>query len=103
VGGVISLRFRTLFLCLAAALFHGCSDGSDGMPGTALAATPIPLVIKEQGSFFVGGEVLNRGPDDDITINQMYVQYQVPGGEISLPIVMTHGCCMSSKIRETTP
>ena len=84
-------------------LLGACSDGSDRMPGNAMAATPIPLVIKEQGSFFVGGEVLNRGPDDDVTINQMYVQYQVPDGETSVPIVMTHGCCMSSKIWETTP
>ena len=55
-------------------LLGACSDSSDRMPGTAIAATQ-SLVIKEQGSFFVGGEVLNRGPDDDVTINQMYVQY----------------------------
>ena len=62
-----------------------------------------PLTIQEQGSFFVGGESKNRGPDDDVTINQMYVQYQIPGGEVGVPIVLTHGCCLSSKTWETTP
>lgn len=62
-----------------------------------------PLVIAEQGSFFVGGATLNRGPDDDVTIHQMYVQYQVPDGSTGVPVVMTHGCCLSSKTWETTP
>jgi pimeloyl-ACP methyl ester carboxylesterase len=62
-----------------------------------------PLIIKEQGSFFVGGEVLNRGADDDVTIHQMYVQYQVPQLGRRVPIVFTHGCCLSSKTWESTP
>jgi pimeloyl-ACP methyl ester carboxylesterase len=72
-----------------------------------------PLVIKEQGSFFVGGE--NRtltqpaaGPipaqSGEITVNQMYVQYQIPTrGSQHVPVVMVHGCCLSSKTWETTP
>ena len=84
-------------------LMGGCNDGSDSILGTAVAATPPPLVIKEQGSFFVGGQVLNRGSDDDVTINQMYVQYQTPDGKERVPVVMTHGCCLSSKTWETTP
>jgi len=72
-----------------------------------------PLVIKEQGSFFVGGE--NRtmtqpgfGPgaaqSGEITVNQMYVQYQIPvKGDQHVPVVMVHGCCLSSKTWETTP
>jgi len=62
-----------------------------------------PLTIKEQGSFFVGGEnkSINGG---DVTVNQMYVQYQIPmkGGQ-HVPVVMVHGCCLSSKTWETTP
>jgi len=72
-----------------------------------------PLTIKEQGSFFVGGETKTVasptvGPipaqTGSITVNQMYVQYQVPmkGGEHA-PVVMVHGCCLSSKTWETTP
>ena len=79
----------------------------------SLAATAAPLTLKEQGSFFVGGE--NKtvtspavGPlpvqTGDITVNQMYVQYQVPlRGDLHLPVVLVHGCCLSSKTWETTP
>ena len=73
-----------------------------------------PHVIESQGSFFVGGESKTitspgRGPGaaparGEITINQMYVQYQKPPGAAQhLPVVMVHGCCLSSKTWETTP
>jgi len=68
------------------------------------------LVIASQGSFFVGGEVKAVPPPGpnraggDITVNQMYVQYQTPAGPgRHLPVVMVHGCCLSSKTWETTP
>jgi hypothetical protein len=83
---------------------------------TLLAAqtgAPKPLTIKEQGSFFVGGETKTvtqaaAGPipaqSGDITVNQMYVQYQIPvNGGRHVPVVMVHGCCLSSKTWETTP
>lgn len=62
-----------------------------------------PLVIASQGSFYVGGES-KTVPNGDLTVNQMYVQYQIPtkgGGHV--PVVMVHGCCLSSKTWETTP
>jgi pimeloyl-ACP methyl ester carboxylesterase len=74
-----------------------------------------PLVIAKQGSFFVGGEkkALPAPPPGgrggapaggEITVNQMYVQYQVPqNGGRHIPVVMVHGCCLSSKTWETTP
>ena len=73
-----------------------------------------PLVLASQGSFFVGGEsktisVPARGPGTaattgEITVNQMYVQYQMPPGTAQhAPVVMVHGCCLSSKTWETTP
>jgi pimeloyl-ACP methyl ester carboxylesterase len=72
-----------------------------------------PLTIKEQGSFFVGGEKKTVaspavGPipaqSGEITVNQMYVQYQIPmKGDSHVPVVMVHGCCLSSKTWETTP
>lgn len=100
------MRYQYLLLKIIGFFFFsfvgGCSDGSDAIP-TAVAAEPPPLVIKEQGSFFVGGEVLSRGSDDDVTINQMYVQYQTPIGGERVSVVMTHGCCLSSKTWETTP
>ena len=72
-----------------------------------------PLTIREQGSFFVGGESKTVsqpaiGPipavSGDITVNQMYVQYQIPmRGSQHVPVVLIHGCCLSSKTWETTP
>jgi pimeloyl-ACP methyl ester carboxylesterase len=78
-----------------------------------LVSSAEPLTIKEQGSFFVGGEKKTvatpaLGPipaqTGEITVNQMYVQYQVPmKGDEHVPVVMVHGCCLSSKTWETTP
>jgi len=67
-----------------------------------------PLVLASQGSFFVGGEAKaldsTAAGSQTITVNQMYVQYQIPpGGERHVPVVMVHGCCLSSKTWETTP
>ena len=72
-----------------------------------------PLVIASQGSFFVGGESKTLDPTPgpaiaaaggEVTVNQMYVQYQIPtAGAQHAPVVMVHGCCLSSKTWETTP
>jgi pimeloyl-ACP methyl ester carboxylesterase len=72
-----------------------------------------PLMIASQGSFFVGGESKTLTPTPgpgitagggEVTVNQMYVQYQIPpGGDQHVPVVMVHGCCLSSKTWETTP
>ncbi len=79
----------------------------------SFAANAAPLTIKEQGSFFVGGEKKTVsqpgvGPipaqTGEITVNQMYVQYQVPmKGDRHVPVVMVHDCCLSSNTWETTP
>jgi pimeloyl-ACP methyl ester carboxylesterase len=71
-----------------------------------------PLVLKAQGSFFVGGdkseqtqaELGNLGPGGHITVNQMYVRYMVPqGGDGNVPVVMVHGATLTGKSWETTP
>jgi len=80
----------------------------------AMGAAPAnkPLVLADQGSFFVGGETKSSNPPGtaagagaaDVTVNQMYVQYQAPtAGSHHVPVVMVHGCCLSSKTWETTP
>jgi hypothetical protein len=84
----------------------------------AAAVAADSLLIKEQGSFFVGGRTIftdaltgsatgflgsgiNSG---NITVDQMYVQYQIPeGADSHVPVIMVHGCCLSSKSYETTP
>jgi pimeloyl-ACP methyl ester carboxylesterase len=71
-----------------------------------------PLVLKAQGSFFVGGEKVDQtrvelgdlGPEGKITVNQMYVRYMVPqGGDGNVPVVMLHGATLTGKSWETTP
>jgi hypothetical protein len=60
------------------------------------AADESPLVLARQGSFFVGGETRTIAPGTDITVNQMYVQYQVPVADSMgerPAVVMIHGCC----------
>ena len=71
-----------------------------------------PLVLKAQGSFFIGGEKSEQsqgelgdlGPGGHITVNQMYVRYMVPqGGDGNVPMVMVHGATLTGKSWETTP
>jgi pimeloyl-ACP methyl ester carboxylesterase len=71
-----------------------------------------PLVLKAQGSFFVGGEKVEQtqgelgdlGPGGHITVNQMYVRFMVPqGGDANPPVVMVHGATLTGKSWETTP
>jgi hypothetical protein len=100
---------KTIYLSTALAAMTLTGAGEDAKK---------PLVLKDQGSFFVGGETKSipapagRGPaagrglgaGGDMTVNQMYVQYQTPmNGDQHIPVVMVHGCCLSSKTWETTP
>lgn len=71
-----------------------------------------PLLLKTQGSFYVGGETVEQtrvelgslGPGGRITINQMYVRYMVPAdSEGKPPVVMVHGATLTGKSWETTP
>jgi len=75
-------------------------------------AADSPLVLKAQGSFFVGGEKVEQtqgelgdlGPGGHISVNQMYVRYMVPqGGDGNPPVVMVHGATLTGKSWETTP
>lgn len=71
-----------------------------------------PLVLKAQGSFYVGGESEMQTreqlggicPDGHVTVNQMYVRYMVPqatSGNTSF--VLIHGMHLTGKCWETTP
>lgn len=71
-----------------------------------------PLVLKAQGSFFVGGEKVEQtagelgdlGSGGHITVNQMYVRYMIPqSGDRNVPVVMVHGATLTGKSWETTP
>jgi pimeloyl-ACP methyl ester carboxylesterase len=74
-----------------------------------------PLVLKEQGTFFVGGKIERRSPNTsvpgdakfavgDIAVNAMYVEYQIPETlKYKYPIVMLHGGGHSGQVYRTTP
>jgi pimeloyl-ACP methyl ester carboxylesterase len=70
-----------------------------------------PLVLKSQGSFFVGGEKVDQseaqvgfGPAGRVTVNQMYVRYMVPpSSDRNAAVVMVHGMTLTGKTWETTP
>jgi pimeloyl-ACP methyl ester carboxylesterase len=69
-----------------------------------------PLSLKARGSFYVGGRSIEQtaaeillGPDDSVTVDQMYVEYMVPTGGTKLPIVLIHGATLSGKSYDTTP
>lgn len=73
-----------------------------------------PLAIAKQGSFFIGGRDVYSDtltptinpfflPTGTVTIDQLYVRYQVPVGASRTPITLIHGCCLTGKTWETTP
>jgi hypothetical protein len=74
----------------------------------------LPLTLEGEGSFFIDGFTQSIAakylpPNDSqyggkSMTNQMYVQFQKPlfkNGR--LPLVIVHGCCLSSKSWQTTP
>lgn len=85
-------------------------------PGTALAdqvQKPQPLTIEAQGSFAVGGTVLNTpgtynnnsptAEGQSFHGDHLYTFYQIPQNPKPLPIVMLHGAFQSARSWETTP
>lgn len=87
---------------------------------TCLAACASPsgsLTLQDQGSMFIGGRTHQsdqltagdtglRGSSNQgsITVDQMYVSYQVPAGtRRHVPVAMVHGCCLTTKSYEMTP
>jgi hypothetical protein len=78
-----------------------------------------PLVIEDQGSFFIGGvpkvtnyatvpppNAPNQGiTPNQITIGQMYVQFQIPARKKPNmpPVIMVHGSTHTAACLESTP
>ena len=78
-----------------------------------------PLVIEDQGSFFIGGvpkvttyatppqlNNQNQAPaPNQITIGQMYVQFQIPANrKLNMPpVIMVHGFSHTAACLESTP
>ena len=73
-----------------------------------------PLSICDQGSFFVGGvpkvtryassaAVREGGSPQQITIGQMYVQFQIPEQRRRWPLIMIHGSTHTGAALDSTP
>src|SRR5580693_1451189 len=78
-----------------------------------------PLVIEDQGSFFIGGVpkvtyqatvpargAANQAPvPNQITIGQMYVEFQIPQSKKRNmpPVIMVHGSSHTAACLESTP
>ncbi len=69
------------------------------------------LNVCDQGSFFVGGvpKVTNyassstAGPPEQITIGQMYVQFEIPTKRHKWPLIIMHGSSHTGACLEATP
>lgn len=99
-----------LAVCVAAVFWAAGNSWAQGLKDVQIPQTP--LVLKAQGSFFIGGEKAeqtkselgNLGPGGHIAVNQLYVRFMVPqSGDGKLPVVMVHGATLTGKSWETTP
>ena len=97
---------------IALACVLGTAIGAEAQALKDVQPPDTPLVLKAQGSFFVGGEKTdqtdvelgNLGPAGHIAVNQMYVRFMVPqDGADNVPVVMVHGATLTGKSWETTP
>lgn len=98
-----------LITAAAAALSSGLFAAS----AHCAPASPVPLIIREQGSFAIGGTVLttpgefdNNAPTpagQSLHADHLYAFYQIPENTRRLPIVMLHGAYQSGRSWETTP
>src|SRR5690606_8859563 len=108
----ISFRRTPIQLLMTVGALFNASSYASAQSLSDVQIPPEPLVLKAQGSFYIGGERVaqtrdelgNLGPDGHITVNQMYVRYMVPQAvDEKLPVVMVHGATLTGKSWETTP
>lgn len=97
----------SLLICLVPFLAVDLS----GQDFNTLQISSSPLSLKTQGSFYIGGDVVQQStnqlgsfsPAGHITVNQMYVRYMIPVNEKRVSVVMIHGMALTGKCWETTP
>ena len=102
---VMNMRFAAYCVSAAALIAFGGS-------GVEAAFLTKNLQICDQGSFFVGGvpkitkfanSVTPAANYAQITVGQMYVQFQVPVAAKKWPLIMVHGSTHSGACVESTP
>jgi hypothetical protein len=102
----MKIKEITKMLVVSTLILSGCKSQNNNIDGDM-------LVIKEQGSFAVGGSVItNPGTFNPITRtpegqtfhgDHAYITYQIPDHARKLPLVFWHGIGQFSKTWETTP
>jgi hypothetical protein len=95
-------KYTSLFLATSLTLFFTACVSNKGL-----------LLIREQGSFAVGGSVIKkegtfdpvkRGPEGQTFHgDHAYITYQIPAKTRKYPLVFWHGIGQFSKTWETTP
>jgi len=80
--------------------------------GPPLTSLPKPLQLKDIGSFFINGKVVDSAVPDlsspnqrgRIVVNQMYVEYFIPRvAKPGVPVIMVHGSSHTGMTYLTTP
>src|SRR5215470_14869912 len=107
---------RFLHAALAVALGAASLSTLHAQDGKPRKFLKKPLVIEDQGSFFIGGVpkvttyATVPGPNQvmtpqQITIGQMYVQFQIPANKKANmpPVIMVHGSTHTAACLESTP
>ncbi len=102
-----SRRYLKALLILSVILLAGCKQKDNSTENEGL------IVLKEQGSFAVGGSVIKsegefnpytRTPEgQSYHGDHAYIVYQIPDKARELPLVFWHGIGQFSKTWETTP
>src|SRR5690242_1969146 len=106
-----SWSWMSLMVALA-----GVALAADTSPAKTKKFLTKPLVIEDQGSFFIGGvpKVTNYATvppagqmpvPSQITIGQMYVQFEIPAVKKrgAPPVIMVHGSTHTAACLESTP
>jgi pimeloyl-ACP methyl ester carboxylesterase len=105
-AGRIATGLAAILAAIATGATAGCASSQSKVDATA------PLTLARQGSFFMGGRDVKSDSlstlaayptSGTITVDQVYVRYQVPAAVKGTPIVLIHGCCLTGKTWETTP
>jgi pimeloyl-ACP methyl ester carboxylesterase len=105
-------RSKRFLAGVALACSLGTATGAEAQALKDVKTPDTPLVLKAQGSFFVGGEKADQteaelgdlGPAGHVAVNQMYVRFMVPqDGAENVPVIMVHGATLTGKSWETTP
>src|SRR5688572_17021599 len=86
------------------------------MTGCAGTSGDKAITLADQGSFFVGGRMVqgkgiydpakqtgNTNEGNTFWADQMYVQYQIPANPRKYPLVLVHGGGGTGRVWETTP